>query len=166
MFLDYTDATQCFISPHCKFGFGNIVAKEAITYYEKQLLLYPFPKQQILDSSKLKASADDNFKFGKNGGKPSNRVEYTVGKEKLLVTSNFSFSHNVFKRLLLQTRENPGLFGNGLIMFWLGICEPFPCFIILRLPKLEETADDKSKLVQILMEQKTLWETEKKKSSF
>ena len=35
-------------------------------------------------------------------------------KEKLLVTSNFSFSHSVFQRLVLQTRENHGLFGNGL----------------------------------------------------
>ena len=34
-------------------------------------------------------------------------------KEKLLVTSNFSFSHSVFKRLALQTRKNQGLFGKG-----------------------------------------------------
>ena len=38
------------------------------------------------------------------------------GKEKLLVTSNFSFSHSVFKRLLLQTRKNQGLFGKRLIL--------------------------------------------------
>ena len=41
-------------------------------------------------------------------------------KEKLLVTSNFSFSPSVFKRLVLQTRKNQGLFGKGLI---------FPCFM-------------------------------------
>ena len=35
-------------------------------------------------------------------------------KEKLLVTSNFSFSHSVFKRLVLQTCKNQGLFGKGL----------------------------------------------------
>ena len=35
-------------------------------------------------------------------------------KEKLLVTSNFSFFHNVFKRLVLQTCKNQGLFGKGL----------------------------------------------------
>ena len=41
-------------------------------------------------------------------------------KEKLLVTSNFSFSHSVFKRLVLQTRKNQGLFGKGLnrYTFW------------------------------------------------
>ena len=38
-------------------------------------------------------------------------------KEKLLVTSNFSFSHSVFKRLELQTRKNQGLFGKGLILY-------------------------------------------------
>ena len=32
-------------------------------------------------------------------------------KEKLLVTSNFSFSHSVFTRLVLQIRKNQGLFG-------------------------------------------------------
>ena len=35
-------------------------------------------------------------------------------KEKLLVTSNFSFSPSVLKRLVLQTRKNQGLFGKGL----------------------------------------------------
>ena len=33
----------------------------------------------------------------------------------MLATSIFSFSHNVFKRLLFLTRENQGLFGKGLI---------------------------------------------------
>ena len=35
-------------------------------------------------------------------------------KEKLLVTSNFSFSRSVLKRLVRQTRKNQGLFGKGL----------------------------------------------------
>ena len=35
-------------------------------------------------------------------------------KEKLLVTSNFSFSRSVFKRPVLQTHENQDLFGKGL----------------------------------------------------
>ena len=38
-------------------------------------------------------------------------------KEKLLVTSNFSFSHSVFKRLVQQTRKNKVLFGKGLWKF-------------------------------------------------
>ena len=38
-------------------------------------------------------------------------------KEKLLVMINFSFSHSVFKRLVLQTRKNQGLFGKGLTLY-------------------------------------------------
>ena len=35
-------------------------------------------------------------------------------KEKLIVTSNFSFSHSVFKRLVSQGRQKVSLCGNGL----------------------------------------------------
>ena len=45
-----------------------------------------------------------------------NRWKTLWEKEKLLLTSNFSFSHGVFKRLLLQTRKNQGLFGKELNM--------------------------------------------------
>ena len=38
-------------------------------------------------------------------------------KEKLLIISNISFCHSVYKRLVLQTRKNQGLFGKGLSMF-------------------------------------------------
>ena len=67
----------------------------------------PFPKRQILDSSKLK---DDKFKFDDNSRKITKLVETLWEKEKLLVTTNFSFFHSVFKRLVLQTRKNHGLF--------------------------------------------------------
>ena len=47
------------------------------------------------------------------------RVENIVGKGenagiKVLVTSIFSFSHNVFKRPLSQTHQKASLCGNGL----------------------------------------------------
>ena len=38
--------------------------------------------------------------------------------EKLLVTSNFSFSLSVFRRFVLQTRKIKGLFGKGLSLSW------------------------------------------------
>ena len=40
----------------------------------------PFPKRQILDFSKLKVFADDNFKLDENDKKFSKLVENTVGK--------------------------------------------------------------------------------------
>ena len=70
----------------------------------------------MLDSSKLKEFADDNFKFDKKGRKLSKWVENTVGMEKLLVTSNFSFSHSVLTRLVSQGRQKVSLCGNGLTL--------------------------------------------------
>ena len=69
---------------------------------------------RILDYSKLEKVADDDFKLDENDSKFSERGENIAGKgvicpegEKiLLVTSNFSFSQSVFKRLVLQTHKN------------------------------------------------------------
>ena len=66
-------------------------------------LKFCFPKRQVLDSSKLREEADDNFEFDENGRNFSKWVEYTV-------TNNFSF----FKRFVLETRKSQGLFGKGL----------------------------------------------------
>ena len=54
--------------------------------------------------------AESNFKFESS----PNGYETLWEKEKMLVMSNFTFSHSVFKRLILQTRKNQGLFGIGL----------------------------------------------------
>ena len=48
------------------------------------------------------------------GESSPNEKKTLWAKEKLLVTSNFSFSRSVFKRLVLQTRKNQGSFGKGL----------------------------------------------------
>ena len=45
-----------------------------------------------------------------------NGLKTLCEKEKLFIMSNFSFPHSVFKRLVLQTRENQGLFGKWLTM--------------------------------------------------
>ena len=67
----------------------------------------------------LKEFADDNFKYDENGGKLFIKVETLLEKEKLLITSNFSYSHSFFKRFILQTPKTKGLFGKGkgLIFF-------------------------------------------------
>ena len=70
--------------------------------------------RHILDSSELKEFADDNFKCNENGSKFSKKVQNILGKQKLLVTSNFSFSHSVLKSLVLQTRKNQSLLWKGL----------------------------------------------------
>ena len=49
----------------------------------------PITRRQILDSSKLKVFADDNFKFDVNGRKLSERVENTVGKGEIACYEQF-----------------------------------------------------------------------------
>ena len=58
-----------------------------LSYFSSKLLdpshlfkTLTFPKRQILDSSKLKESADDNLKFDQNDRKFSKPIENTVGK--------------------------------------------------------------------------------------
>ena len=70
----------------------------------------------------MKKFADDNFKFDENGRKFSKQVENTVGKGEIAHYEQFLLSHSVFKRLVLQTRKNQGLFGKGLKC---GICYDF-----------------------------------------
>ena len=74
----------------------------------------PITRRQILDSSKLKEVADDNFKFDKNGRKLSKQVENTVGKGEIARYEQFLLSHSVFKRLASQGRQKVSLCGNGL----------------------------------------------------
>ena len=65
----------------------------------------------------------------------SERVENMVGKGEIACISNFSFSHNVFKRLLSQTHQKVSLCGNGSskdpIIFHniLGLCTPLTLFM-------------------------------------
>ena len=70
-------------------------------------------------------------------------------KEKLLLTSNFSFYHSVFKRFLLQTRKNQGLFGKGLTY-----CSNTMLFVPCNIPFLNSFPNSTSLL-------KTLWKNEK-----
>ena len=69
----------------------------------------PFPERPILDSSKLKHFADDNFKFDENGGKISKRVENVVGKGEIARYEQLLLLPKCFL-LLLQTRKIKGLF--------------------------------------------------------
>ena len=62
----------------------------------------------------MKEFADDISKFYKNCRNFSKWVEKTVGKEEIAFYEQFLLSHRVFKRLVLQTCTNQGLFGKGL----------------------------------------------------
>ena len=51
-----------------------------VFHYPSIVILSPLPDDKILDRSKLKQSADDNFKFDENSRKFSKQVENTMGK--------------------------------------------------------------------------------------
>ena len=55
-------------------------------------------RRQILDSSKLKQSADDNFKFDENIRKLSKRIENTVGKGEIARFEQFLLFPQCFQK--------------------------------------------------------------------
>ena len=58
----------------------------------------PITRRQILDSSKLKEFADDNFKFDENGRKLSKWVENTVGKGEIACNEQFLLFPQCFQK--------------------------------------------------------------------
>ena len=55
-------------------------------------------KLQVLDSSKLEESADDNFEFDENGTKFSKWLENRVGNGEIARYEQFLLFPNVFKK--------------------------------------------------------------------
>ena len=53
------------------------------------IVVSPFPRRQILDSSKLKEFADDNFEFDENCGEFSERIENSVRKGEIARCEQF-----------------------------------------------------------------------------
>ena len=61
-------------------------------------MVKPITRGQILDYSKLKDFADDNFKFDENGRKLSNQVENTVGKGEIARYEQFLLFPQCFQK--------------------------------------------------------------------
>ena len=83
-------------------------------HINKNFTTKPFPKRQILDSSKLKEFADDNFRFDGNVRKLSKRVENTVGKEEIARYEQFLLLSQCFQKTRRADMWNQGLFGKRL----------------------------------------------------
>ena len=56
------------------------------------------PKHQILDSSKLKEVANNNFRFDENGRNFSKWIENTVGKGEIACYEQFLLSPQCFQK--------------------------------------------------------------------
>ena len=73
----------------------------------------PFPKRQILDSSKLKEFADDNIKFDENSGKLSKRVENTEGYGEIARNEQFLFFPQCFQDMYCGHVKTSVCLGKG-----------------------------------------------------
>ena len=71
--------------------------------------LLPFPKRQILDFAKLKAFADDNFKWDENDRKFYKWVENTVGKEEIARYEQFLLFPQCFQKACTADTYKSGL---------------------------------------------------------
>ena len=83
-----------------KYGIELIVVLSSTNAIKRDSSIKPFPHDKILDQTKFKAFADNKLNVTKMIISVFDRVENIVGKGEIACTSNFSFSHNVFKRLL------------------------------------------------------------------
>ena len=64
-----------------------------------QIVSQPITRRQIIDWSKLKQSAEDNFEFDENTRKFSKQVENTVGKGEIAISPFPTvFSKGLFPR--------------------------------------------------------------------
>ena len=73
-------------------------ASVAIHKVTQQVSINPLPNDKILDRSKLKQSADDNFKFHENSRKFSKRIENTVGKGEIARHEQFLLLPQCFQK--------------------------------------------------------------------
>ena len=75
---------------------------ENTAFYSGSLIVgivrQPITRQQILDSSKLKEFADDNFTFDENGSKLSKGVENIVGKGEIARYEQFLLFQQCFQK--------------------------------------------------------------------
>ena len=82
-----------------------------LPFINEHIILFPNAKLKTLPNSKsLQTTISNLMKIVESC---PNRKQQE--KEILLVTSDFSFSHIVFKRLVMQTCKNQGLLGKGLM---------------------------------------------------
>ena len=80
------------------------------------------------------------------------RVENIVEKGEIACTSNFSFSHNVFKRLLSQRHQKVSMCRNGLTLY--------QATKLWTTPKLKDTLNVPVMIITMIEKKKKLREKE------
>ena len=65
-------------------------------------MINPFPNDRFLNTSKLKQSADDNFKFDENSRKFPNRIVNAVGQGEIAHYEQFLLYSQCFQNACFQ----------------------------------------------------------------
>ena len=86
---------------------------KGFTLYQTILCFNPLPDDKILDWSKLKQFADNNYKFDENSRKCSKRVENTVGKGEIARYAQFLLFPQCFQKACL-----PGASKGVIVWEW------------------------------------------------
>ena len=82
-------------------------------------------RRQILDSSKLKELAEDNFKFVENDRKLSKRLENTVGKGEIACYEQFLPFPQCFQKACF-----PGVSKGVIVWEWVNQKSSYTCFCL------------------------------------
>ena len=116
---------------------------------KKKDFISPITRPQLLDASKLKEFADDNFRLDKNGRKLSKQVENTVGKGEIARYEQFLLFPQCFQKACFPGASKGVIVWEGLlrVFHWYFFnkqkifLQPFPKRQILDSSKLKEFAD-------------------------
>ena len=100
------------ISMDCKGKCESIPFANGVNYIFMELGSL-FSKRQILDCSKLKEFADDNFKFDENSRKFSKQVENTVGKGEIARYEQFLLFPLCFQKTCTPDTKTKDCLGKG-----------------------------------------------------
>ena len=121
---------KCIVDPMsnqiywCTFLTGMLAQYNTCDYFHILELLKPISRRQILDSSKLKEFADDNFKFDENGSKLSKWVENTVGKGEIARYEQFLLFPQCFHKACF-----PGASKGVIEWEWVNYFQNKPLFL-------------------------------------
>ena len=93
----------------------------------------------MLDSSKLKEFADDNFKFDENGRKLSEQVENTVGKGEIACYEQFLLFPQCFQKACF-----PGVSKGVIVWEWVKHYHTISHFDALKINSCEKHSEKRS----------------------
>ena len=121
-----------------------MIVNTILLHFPQKGAVFKSPKRQIFNSSKLKESAEEHFKFDENGGKFSKRVENTVGKGEIARRKQLLLFPQCFQKdFYLRHVKTMGLVWEG--------ANTLPNEYMLATSKLKAFADNKRNAAEMII---------------